>query len=401
MSLSPLARLLIVDDEHEQVEALCRTLTSEGYSTHGAYSGQGALAALRAAAIDHATAFDVLITDLMMPDTDGIALLRAARGIDNDLVGIVMTGHGTIDTAVEAMKSGALDYILKPFNLSTIIPVLSRALAMRRLRLENAALLQRVADRSAALEGSNRELQSVSKELEAFTHSISHDLRQPLSGLIGFTELLINETQGPLNIRQKEFVGEIHKGGQHLLRLTHDLLHFALLGQQPIKRETVNVAALVCEILQQLQQTEPHRGVDLRLGSLPDALADRSLLKQVFVNLLSNAFKFTRRVAHPVIEVDGYPQLGHCTYSIRDNGAGFDMANARHLFSIFHRLHNEKDFEGTGVGLSTVQRIIERHGGRIAADAQVGKGAKFTFTLPVSASRGGPAPAFGGSRGRQ
>jgi len=178
-------------------------------------------------------------------------------------------------------------------------------------------------------------------------------------------------------------------GGQYLLRLAHDLLDFAQLGQQPIKKQAVNVGTLVQEILQQLRQAAPHHNVDLRLGALPDALADPSLLRQVFVNLLSNAFKFTRRVSHPVIEIDGYSQPGHCTYSVRDNGVGFDIATARHLSSIFDRLNSEKDFEGTGVGLSIVQRIIECHGGRIAADAEAGKGAKFTFTLAVCAYRGG------------
>jgi signal transduction histidine kinase len=383
MNPTPLARLLIVDDERAQVEALCCTLKSEGYLATGAHSGPEALAVLRVAALDNTTAFDVLVTDLMMPDMDGIGLLRAAQAIDSDIVGVVMTGHGTIHTAVEAMKSGALDYIQKPFNLNTIIPVLARALAVRRLRLQNTALLQRVADRTAALEASNRELLGANKELDAFTQSVSHDLRHPLNGMIGFAELLIDENPGPLNARQKEFVGEIYRSGQQLLRLTDDLLHFSRLRQQPLKMETVNVGNLVSEIIQQLRNVDPHRNVEVRLGTLPDALADSSLLKQVFVNLLANAFKFTRRVTHPVIEVDGEQRPGHCTYSIRDNGAGFDMCSAQRLFTIFHRLHNGKDFEGNGVGLSIVQRIVERHGGRVAADAQVGKGAKFTFTVPA------------------
>jgi len=381
MNSAPPARLLIVDDESAQVVALCRTLALEGYATTGAGSGPEALSALRTAA-DRACAFDVLITDLMMPDMDGIALLRAAQETDPDLVSLVMTGHGTIDTAVEAMKSGALDYILKPFNLRTIIPVLSRALAVRRLRLENAALLQRPANHTPELEAANRELQRANKELEAFTYSVSHDLRQPLNGMIGFTEFLVSEKPGPLNARQREFLANIHRGGQQLLRLTDDLLNFSRLGQQPLSRETVSVGTMVLEILQQLRDAEPQRNVELRVSSLPDARADPALLRQVLVNLLSNAFKFTRLVPNAVIEVAGRQREGECTYNIRDNGAGFDMRKAQRMFAIFQRLHSDRDFEGNGVGLSIAQRIVERHGGRIWAEAAVGQGAKFTFTLP-------------------
>jgi len=382
MNPTPLARLLIVDDESAQVTALSRTLAAAGYATTAAGSGPEALCALRTAAADRAAAFDVLVTDLMMPDMDGIALLRAAQDIDPDLVGLVMTGHGTVDTAVAAMKSGALDYILKPFDLKTIIPVLSRALAMRRLRLENTALLQRLANRTTELEAGNRELQRANKELEAFTYSVSHDLRQPLNGMIGFTEFLVSEKPGPLNDRQKEFLGNIHRGGRQLLRLTDELLNFSRLGQQPLERETVNVGTMVREILHQFRDAEPRRNVELRVSALPDARADSALVRQVLVNLLSNAFKFTRRVPNPVIEVDGRQQADECTYTIRDNGAGFDMHSAQRLFAIFHRLHSDRDFEGNGVGLSIAQRIVERHGGRIWAEAAVGQGAKFTFTLP-------------------
>jgi light-regulated signal transduction histidine kinase (bacteriophytochrome) len=139
---------------------------------------------------------------------------------------------------------------------------------------------------------------------------------------------------------------------------------------------------VVREILDQLRDAEPHRNVELRVNALPDARADPALLRQVLVNLLSNAFKFTRLASNPVIEVAGRQQEGECTYTIADNGAGFDMRKAQRLFAIFHRLHSDRDFEGNGVGLSIAQRIVERHGGRIWAEAAVGQGAKFTFTLP-------------------
>lgn len=165
---------------------------------------------------------------------------------------------------------------------------------------------------------------------------MSHDLRLPLDGVIGVAELLIGEKAGPLSARQKEFLREIHRGGRQLLHLIDDLLHFARLGQLPLRRELVNVNNLVWEVLEELRSAEGHRSVDVRLGTLPDVLADSSLLKQVFANLLSNAFKFTRRVPHPLIEVEGRQQPGHCLYSIHDNGTGFDMTNAQRLFKIFH-----------------------------------------------------------------
>lgn len=383
VSDAPLARVLVVDDERALATALCHILTAEGYSADAAASGPDALAALRAAFAHEATRFDVLITDLMMPGMDGIALLLEAHAIDNDLVSIIMTGHGTIDTAVEAMKAGALDYIFKPFRLNVVMPVLSRASAVRRLRQQNAALQQQVVQRTAQLEAANLELLRANKELEAFTHTVSHDLRQPLNGVIGFSELLMSEKPGALNATQKAYLGDIHEGGQRLLRLTEDLLQFSRLAQCPLGKQTVNITKLVSEIVRTLRNAEPNRSIDIRVGPLPDASADPSLLQQVFVNLLANAFKFTRHTPEPMIEITSEQQAGEQTFRIRDNGAGFDMSHSRRLFSIFHRLHAEQEFEGTGVGLSIVQRIVERHGGTICAQAAVGKGATFTFSLPA------------------
>lgn len=378
----PLARLLIVDDESDLVTALCRVLAAQGYSTTGAATGQKALDALRAAGADDSTRFDILITDLMMPLMDGIALLSAARDIDGDLVSIVMTGHGTIETAVDAMKAGALDYILKPFELSVALPVLSRALTVRRLRLENASLLEQVTRRTVELEESNRRLQIANKDLDAYSASVSHDLRGHLYRIIGFSKLLSDGLAGPLTVKQKEFMDSVCIGAEELLRMTDDLLSFAHLGQQPVLKERVSVTTLVHKTLQDLRNDSLNGTAELRVSSLPDAFADPTLLKQVFVNLISNAIKFSSLVSAPVVNIDGWMAAGECIYSIRDNGAGFDMAHADRLFKMFHRLHSCAEFVGTGVGLSIVQRIVERHGGRIWVEAAIGAGAQFTFSLP-------------------
>jgi signal transduction histidine kinase len=380
--VSAAARLLIVDDEKALATALARTLRAEGYLTTDAFSGPEALRLLREAATSPETAYHVLITDLMMPDMDGIMLLREAQGIDINLAAVVMSGRGTIDTAVEAMKCGALDFILKPFNLTVIAPVLQRVLAVRRLRMDNVALLESLTERTKQLQDANQALAAANSELDAFAHSASHDLRTPLHAIVGFAELLLAEKAGALNAKQREYLTDILNGGQRLQSITTELLRFARLGREPLDKQRVDICELVHEVLDELRATEPSRELDIRIGELPPGMADRAFIKQVLFNLLSNALKFTRQTAHPVIEVRGWREYGCNSYAVRDNGAGFDMASAGKLFRMFQRLHRIEDFDGTGVGLSLVKRIVERHGGKISAEAQPGKGATFTFTLP-------------------
>jgi two-component system, sensor histidine kinase and response regulator len=381
MEETPTARILIVDDEAALATALARTLQNEGYDTASLTTATQAVPLLRAA-FESGAPFDVLITDLMMPEMNGIALLRAALQIDEHLAVVVMTGHGTIDSAVAAMRNGALDFIEKPFNLTVIRPVLSRAFAVRRLRRENAALIARVAERTRELEAANSELRSVNRELEAFAHTVAHDLRTPLHTMMGFAELLGSETPGPLNVVQKEYLLDIQDSGERLTHLTKHLLDIALLGSERLARESVDVAELVSEVLTELRRSSPDRELTVSIGSLPPASADPTLLRAVFANLLSNAIKFTGRTDDPRIDIEGWQEGSHTLYSVRDNGAGFDQREARSLFVPFRRLHPGEQFEGTGVGLSLVRRIIERHGGQVAAEGEVGKGACFRISLP-------------------
>ena len=361
-------RLLIVDDEVAQMRALCDTLEEQGYATAGFTDGEAALAALRE------TSFDLLLADLMMPAMNGIALLRAALEADPLLVGIIMTGEGTIGTAVEAMQSGALDYIQKPFKLSAILPVLARALAMRRLRLENAALLRRVHEHAAQLEAANH-------ELDAFTRSASHDLRSPLNVVQGFAALLVSQSGPLLPDEQRGWLLHIEQSARQMAQLIDDLMRLSRLGRQSLNLMTVDTGTLVRSVVDDLRQQQPGREVSVQIGELPRTQADASLLRQVFVNLLSNAFKFTRHTQPAVIEIGCEHGENERIFRIKDNGSGFDMAQATQLFEAFHRLHRPDEFEGSGVGLSIVQRIIQRHGGRIWAEAAPDQGASFFFTL--------------------
>ena len=180
-------RLMIVDDEVAQQRALCDTLTQEGFTATGFTSPTAALASVRAGE------FDLVLTDLMMPEMDGIALLEAIRAVDPAIVGVVMTGHGTVDTAVKAMQAGALDYVLKPFRLNAVLPVLHRALAIRELRRANAELEQRIRERTEELEVANRELEAANADLESFSFSVSHDLRAPLRAVSSFIEMFFED----------------------------------------------------------------------------------------------------------------------------------------------------------------------------------------------------------------
>jgi signal transduction histidine kinase len=361
-------RLLVVDDEVAQMQALRDTLREYGYDVVGCVDGVSALAALRR------SSFDLLLADLMMPKMNGIELLRAALELDRTLVGIIMTGQGTIGTAVEAMQSGARDYILKPFKLSVILPILNRALQMRRLRLENAALERRVREHAQELEATNR-------ELDAFTRSVSHDLRSPLGVVQGYARLLAGELGSAPLEEQRDWLARIQNSADHMSQLIDGLMRLSQVGRQALKLEDVDLNVLVQGAVEDLRQVPSQHPATVSIGALPSVVGDALLLRQVFVNLLSNAFKFTRDREPALIEVGSEGSGGERTFFVRDNGVGFDVAKAPRLFDAFQRFHATDRFEGSGVGLSIVQRIVSRHGGRIWAEATPAQGACFMFTL--------------------
>jgi two-component system sensor histidine kinase/response regulator len=371
-----LPTLLVVDDEQAQVMALCDTLPQHGYVAVGVSSATQALSRLRQAP------FDVLLTDLKMPDMDGIVLLREAQAIDPHLVGVMMTGAGTITTAVEAMQAGALDYILKPFSLSAILTVLNRALEVRHLRIENARLARRVRERTAELEAANR-------ELDAFSQSVSHDLRAPLRVVHGFAGLLSQDHRHSLSGDGQQLLDGVIAAAKRGEILIHDLLRFSRLNRHPLAMSEVDVGALVREVLRELPGRDADRAIDITIGDLPSVVADPGLLRQVFFNLVSNAVKFTAMRRPARIEIGSETVGEDLAYFVRDNGVGFDMRYAGTLFGVFARLHSQEEFPGTGVGLSLVQRIVHRHGGRIWAAAAVDRGATFYFTLRARDPDGG------------
>lgn len=250
------------------------------------------------------------------------------------------------------------------------------------LKTLNAELEQRVAARTMQLEAAN-------KELESFSYSVSHDLRAPLRAIGGFAELLWSDHAPDLNAEAQRKLGIIRSEAARMGTLIDDLLAFSRLGRKSLEPAELDMAALVDNVFARLRAEAGGDRVELRVGRLPRACADRALLEQVWVNLLSNAIKFSSKEEQPIIEVGAISDEHEHVYYVRDNGAGFDPRYKTKLFGVFQRLHDDSEFPGTGVGLALVQRIVLRHGGRVWADATLGEGATFYFTLPKEVGDGG------------
>jgi two-component system, sensor histidine kinase and response regulator len=364
--------LLIVDDEPASMRALCDTLEYEGYLPYGFTSANEAMAAMRE------RSFDLLLADLQMPGTNGIDLMKSAQLIDPTLVAVIMTGHGALDTAIAAMKAGALDYIHKPIKLVTALPVLERALAVRQLRIEKKRLEDSVRQRTEELKIANR-------ELEAFSYSVSHDLRAPLRAVSTFTQALLSEHAASLNDDGKRMLQNVNAGAAHMDRLITDLLRLAQINRQPLHKMPTRFADLAQRAIDGLSHEIGQRQIEFVIADFPTWQVDAGLMQQVFVNLISNAVKFTREREKARIEIAYRMDGTTLVCFVKDNGVGFDMKYMNKLFGVFQRLHSADQFEGTGVGLSIVRRIVERHGGKVWVDGEQDHGATFYFSLPDAA----------------
>jgi light-regulated signal transduction histidine kinase (bacteriophytochrome) len=240
--------------------------------------------------------------------------------------------------------------------------------------LQGSQLLQQVLRRTHQMESAN-------SELEAFSYSVSHDLRTPLRAIDGFSRLLVEDYEAALPEEAQKYLRRIQHNVKRMDDLINDLLMLSRIGRKMLQVEDVDMNQLVQEVLDDFRADNELKQAEIVVESLPPCKADRSLLKLVWVNLISNAIKYSSKCENPRIEVQHITQHHSTVYLVKDNGVGFDMRYVEKLFGVFQRLHGANEYEGTGIGLATVRRIIGRHGGTVWAEAELGKGATFYFTI--------------------
>jgi signal transduction histidine kinase len=385
--------ILLVDDRPENLTALEALLGDMEIETARALSGNEALR------LTLKQDFALVLLDVQMPAMDGFEtaeLMRSNPKTRHLPIIFVTAGMKEVKYQFKGYDAGAVDYLAKPIE-----PVILRSkvrvfrdLYLQRRELEDhrqhlqSLVDQRTAELSkAAQELEQRvitrteELQLANQQLEAFAYSVSHDLRAPLRHIDAFSQMLMTDHAERLDEEAQAILHRIVTGCEQMGRLIDAILTLSKTARQPLNKVIVNTDRLVRQAYEELTTDMTLQKITFVVHPLPECLADPLLLNQVLVNLIGNAIKYSRKQDSPRIEVGCSQESGKPVYYVRDNGSGFNMNYADKLFGVFQRLHSSNEFEGTGVGLAIVQNIIQRHGGRVWAEAEAGKGATFYFTL--------------------
>jgi light-regulated signal transduction histidine kinase (bacteriophytochrome) len=309
---------------------------------------------------------DVILLDLMMPVLDGFGVLDLLKEAAPNIPVLVITGLDERDARLRALDAGARDYLTKPVDRSELL-----------IRVRNLVALKQSGD---ALSRAVTELEAVNQDLNSFAGGLAHDLQQPLTSITAFAQVIQQRAGHLLPAADASHLRRILAAANAANGMIRGLLDFARLGQRKIEKVPVDLNQVVTSARAALAHEAASRTVTWKVGQLPVVHGDTALLQLAFVNLLSNGLKYSRTRPRPSIEIDGRsdPRTGH-TVRVRDNGVGFDMVYAKDLFRPFERLHSASEFEGTGMGLANVRRIMERHGGTVSADSAPDQGATFTL----------------------
>ena len=376
-----IVNILLVDNEPGGLLALEAILEPLGQKLITARSGHEALRHLLA------HDFALILLDIRMPDLDGFqtAALIRERGRNRVTPIIFLTASDESEAQkFRGYAVGAVDYVFKPLQ-----PEILRSKVSVFVELARTTEVMR--KQAAELEAANR-------DLESFSYSVSHDLRAPLRAIDGYSNILRESCGDRLGDEDKRLLGKILENTQRMGTLIEDLLAFSQLGRRPIFAAEIDMEALAREVVDELRSAPGQQVPNCVLKPLPAGWGDRSLVRQVWLNLLSNAIKFTGASEVPSIELGGSSEDARNVYYVKDNGAGFDMRYYGKLFGVFQRLHSSREFPGTGVGLAIVQRVVVRHGGRVWAEGQPGKGATFYFALPKKGPVSGSSAQSGGKK---
>ncbi|HWF84548.1 MAG TPA: response regulator [Vicinamibacterales bacterium] len=389
-------KILAVDDSVTYLHELTDALRGEGYDVVSARSGEEAIELLAVQPVD------CILLDLMMPGIGGHETCQRIKSapIVRDIPLIMLTALESRDAMLQGLAAGADDFISKASEFEVLKARVRAQLRRKQFEDENRRVRQELlqqeleaAEARAAQEladtraGLIEELEGKNKELDAFSYSVSHDLRAPLRHLIGFASLLEQSTAGKLDDQERRYVTTIVGAATRMAQLIDDLLDFSRLGRTAMATRHIDLNPIVSGAIRELTP-EGQKPIVWRIDVLPAVDGDPNLLRLVFVNLLSNAIKYSSKRERPEIEVGAAASddRRQAVVFVRDNGVGFDMTYAHKLFGVFQRLHTHEEFEGTGIGLANVRRIVSRHGGRVWAESVEGAGATFYVSLPAALS---------------
>jgi signal transduction histidine kinase len=363
--------ILVVDDTPANRRLYTTILQDLDAEVLGAGSGAEALA------LAGSREFAMILLDVHLPDGSGFELahrLRALPACASTPIVFVSAIYTRDEDSFRGYSQGAVDYLLAP-----VVPAILRAKAAVFIELLRSR--REIEGYASRLLSANDALKSAYDELETFSYSVSHDLRNPLHGIIGLADLL-QDYGDRLDAQGRTYVEHIAAGARQMNALIEDLLTLARITRADLQRDEVDLSALADDIRRGIESGAPQRRARWRIAPQLLAFGDAGLLRVLLANLLENAWKYSARRPQPDIEFNAERRDAQTVYFVRDNGAGFDPAKARDLlFKPFRRLHSEREFSGTGIGLATAQRVVARHGGRIWAEAQPDRGATFYFTL--------------------
>jgi signal transduction histidine kinase len=406
--------ILIAEDSPVQAKKLKFLLEENGYTVRWSTDGEKAIKAIEERIPD------VVISDIVMPSMDGYTLCGHIKTdpVLNSTPVILLTSLRDPLDIIKGLQAGADNFISKPFEDNYLLARIESLLQNRELlNSGNSDVIIEIAFRGekyqihsgkkqildlllsvyeaavqrneelvtaqAELQKLNEDLVMVNQELDAFAHTVSHDLRSPLNIIMGYLQIIRDEKSDILDSETQRFLDILRKSASSMAGLIEDLLNFSRSARTEVNKSPVDLGELSQKIIRGLRLRDPDRVVDIEIADSMTANADPQLMQIVLENLLNNAWKYTSKTLHPLIQLGKEKTANGEFFFVQDNGDGFHQHDAVKLFHPFQRLHSSQEFPGTGVGLATVRRIIERHGGRIWAVGEKGSGARFIFSLPA------------------